>query len=74
LKRQLCMLLAVSLQRFHHHHHLYHCSSCRHFHNWEERQRERDTHRGVGRRREGDFVLVHDLSSLECLSKLPVAI
>jgi hypothetical protein len=30
----LCLLLAVSLQRFHHqHHHLHHCSSCRHFHN-----------------------------------------
>lgn len=48
------------------------CSSCRHFHNWEERYRDRQ--RGVGRSREGGFVLVHDLSSLECLSKLPVAI
>ncbi len=74
LKRQFCLLLAVSLQRFHHHHHhhLHHCSSCRHFRNWEERYRDRQ--RGVGRSREGGFVLVHDLSSLECLSKLPVAI
>ncbi len=53
LKRQLCLLLAVSLQRFHHqHHHLHHCRSCRHFHNWEERQRQRDREElGGGERR-----------------------
>jgi hypothetical protein len=49
----LCLLLAVSLQRFHHqHHHLHHCRSCRHFHNWEERQRQRDREElGGGERR-----------------------